>query len=473
MSKKNTKKVSVNTKNKVKKIRRNKFNIAQRAFFLLFIYMCYIVISYMLKDKIRFYEVVAGSIVEDSSHTGLILRSESVKNSESAGTINYFVREARHVAVGQEIYSIDGTGSLTKFIKENKLDGVNISNDDYKRLKNELSAFSVGYKDIDFDDVYDKRYLLNSSLLEYANVSSLAGLEDKLREENIQYNQVVSDEVGLVSFIIDGKESLQISDINKNSFDTSKYTTSYVKAGQQVDAGTPIYKLINSEEWSIVFLLSEEEQKKYEDKSSLNVKFTSKDLELRAKYSTFTGADGLSYGKLDFDKYVISFVSDRYIDFEIEYKKAVGLKIPQKTVFEKEFYTVPISFATKGGNSNSIGFNKEISGDNGTLVQFVNVDIYGIVDDKYYISTSEASALKEGDYIIANETNERFQIGEKASLQGVYNINKGYAVFKNIEILSSNDEYYTVAKGTRYGLNVYDHILLNPQNVDEKQFIYQ
>ena len=466
-------KVNNNTNIKISRVRNTKFNIAQIAFMLVFIYMCYLVISYMLRDKIRFYEVIAGSIVEDTSHTGLIIRSESVKNTDAAGTINYFVREAKHVAVGQPIYSVDGTGSLTKFIKENNLEGLNISDSDYKKLKNDLSLFSTSYKDINFNEVYDTKYLLNSSLLEYANVASLDGLEDKLKAENIQYNQVVSDEAGLVSFVVDGKENLELTDINKESFDTNKYSAAYIKAGQQVDAGTPIYKLVNSEEWSMVFAIGEKEQKEYEDRTSLNIKFNSKDLELKAKYSTFTGSDGLTYGKLDFDKYVINFLSDRYVDFEIEAKKANGLKIPKKTVLEKEFYTVPASFITKGGNSTDLGFNKEIYGESGTSVQFVTVDIYGLVDDKYYISMADDSSLKAGDYIVAEGTNERFQIGEKASLQGVYNINKGYAVFKNIEILASNDEYYTVAKGTRYGLNVYDHILLNPNKVEDKQFIYQ
>ena len=43
----------------------------------------------------------------------------------------------------------------------------------------------------------------------------------------------------------------------------------------------------------------------------------------------------------------------------------------------------------------------------------------------------------------------------------VYNINKGYAVFKRIEKLSGNGEYFTIAKGTDYGLSVYDHIVLD------------
>ena len=56
---------------------------------------------------------------------------------------------------------------------------------------------------------------------------------------------------------------------------------------------------------------------------------------------------------------------------------------------------------------------------------------------------------------------------------GVYNINKGYTVFKNIDILGSNKEFYIVDKGTKYGLKVYDHILLNPDGFKEGEFIYQ
>ena len=52
------------------------------------------------------------------------------------------------------------------------------------------------------------------------------------------------------------------------------------------------------------------------------------------------------------------------------------------------------------------------------------------------------------------------------TVQGVYNINRGYAVFRRIEILSSNDEYYTIKKGTDYGLSVYDHIVLDANAVD-------
>ena len=52
-------------------------------------------------------------------------------------------------------------------------------------------------------------------------------------------------------------------------------------------------------------------------------------------------------------------------------------------------------------------------------------------------------------------------------------INKGYAIFKKVDILSSNEEYYIVKKNTKYGLSVYDHILLDTEGINEGDFIYR
>ncbi|MGN1177035.1 MAG: HlyD family efflux transporter periplasmic adaptor subunit, partial [Roseburia sp.] len=62
--------------------------------------------------------------------------------------------------------------------------------------------------------------------------------------------------------------------------------------------------------------------------------------------------------------------------------------------------------------------------------------------------------------------------GETASLQGVYNINKGYAVFKQINILYQNKEYTIVETGTNYGLSLYDHIALDGTKINENDLIH-
>ena len=60
---------------------------------------------------------------------------------------------------------------------------------------------------------------------------------------------------------------------------------------------------------------------------------------------------------------------------------------------------------------------------------------------------------------------------QTASLQGVYNINKGYAVFRKVEILFQNEEYTIVNTGTSYGLSLYDHIALDASAIKENQIV--
>ena len=80
--------------------------------------------------------------------------------------------------------------------------------------------------------------------------------------------------------------------------------------------------------------------------------------------------------------------------------------------------------------------------------------------------------LNSGDYIIMPDSNERYQVGASSGLSGVYNVNKGYAVFKQIEIIDENAEYYIVKKGTSFGLSAFDHIVLEGSMIREEDIIY-
>ena len=71
------------------------------------------------------------------------------------------------------------------------------------------------------------------------------------------------------------------------------------------------------------------------------------------------------------------------------------------------------------------------------------------------------------------ETGEKYAVSKTGSLQGVYNINKGYADFKQISVLYENEEYSVVKSNTNYGLNVYDYIVLNADMVKDNEFIYE
>lgn len=448
-------------------------NVGMIIFAIIFVYMAFSVYTYIRKDKVQFYEVMEGSIVNDSSYSGIILREEEVQYTDRAGNINYYVREGKRAAVGTRIYSIDETGSMEKFLQDNPEANVTLTDANLSDIKRQLSAFSMNYSGMKFGNIYDLQHTLEAAVLEYVNFNTLGNLDALLEQSGISFQQFKAPASGVVSYAIDGYESLDASRISAEVFEREGYSKAITKAGELIDKSAPVYKLVTSDRWSIVFPLTEEDVSELTGQSQMMVTFRAYDLETTGEFSLITGSDGKPYGKLDFDKYMVQFVTERYVTFELASEKVDGLKIPVSSVATKNFYLVPLEYMTQGGNTSDTGFLKEVYTENGSSVEFIPTTIYYSTDEYYYIDMGENSPLKAGDYVVRQDSTDRYQIGSSASLQGVYNINKGYAVFKQIEILKSNDEYYTIRKGMRYGLSVYDHIVLDAKTVYEGQLIYQ
>lgn len=455
---------------------RNNFNIGTLIFLLIFIYLAFSVIKYIGRDKIQFYEVVEGSIVNDKTYTGLILREETVKTAEQSGYVNYYIREGKRAASGSRIYSLDETGELEKYLEENQETGQAFSDENLSSIKKRLSSLCLSYDDTDFSAVYDEKYSLDASVAELVNFNALEDLDSELQARGINFKQIYSEQAGIISYAIDSYEGMAPTDVTADSFKKDSYKKAVGQAGQLVETGTPIYKIVTSENWSVLFPLSEEDREEYADQDTLKIKFTENGLTLGGKYSQITGADGGSYGKLDFNKFMVQFVSDRFVDFEVMSDEEDGLKIPATAVTTKNFFTIPVDFIAAGGDGDETqtGFYKEVYSETGeSSIVFTPAEIYYSTDEYYYVDSGEDGEFKNGDYIVKQDSSERYQIGATAPLEGVYNINKGYAVFKRIEKLSGNGEYFTIAKGTDYGLSVYDHIVLDASMVSEGMIIYE
>ena len=109
--------------------------------------------------------------------------------------------------------------------------------------------------------------------------------------------------------------------------------------------------------------------------------------------------------------------------------------------------------------------------EDGTIsTERITVGIYSYDEEtgKYYV---DATYLNTGDILHQLDSHATDVVRERATLTGVYNINKGYADFREISILYQNDEYAIVKSGTEYGLKVYDYIVLNAEYVNDQQFI--
>lgn len=450
------------------------FNIGMLIFAMIFIYLVFTVYSYMTKEKIQFYEVTDGSIVDDKSYTGIILRQENVQYADSAGSINYYVREGKRASVGMSIYSMDERGTVSALMEEQNEGTGALTDQDIADLRKQLNAYVLSYSDQAFDEVYNTRYSLEAMALEYVNFNTLDSQGEIAAQMGNDFRQIASPVSGVVSYGIDSYETLDSAQINEAVFDRSQYTKAITRAGQWVEPGTPVYKVVTDDRWSVVFQVTEEDGAAFSSQGTLKVNFPAQNLTANGTFSMITGSDGKAYGRLDFNKYMVQFVSDRYVDFEIMTSVTEGLKIPISSVTTKNFFLIPVEFLTKGGDGLEDGFNKEVYSETGTSVVFVPVTIYFGNEEYYYIDCEKEDSIRAGDYLVRPDSQERFQVGITASLQGVYNINKGYTVFRQIEVLAQSDEFYTIRKNMSYGLSVYDHIVMNASMIqDEGTLIYQ
>ena len=97
-------------------------------------------------------------------------------------------------------------------------------------------------------------------------------------------------------------------------------------------------------------------------------------------------------------------------------------------------------------------------------------------DSKYcYVSTvpKDENSLTKGMILIQNNSKKTFKVSSTKEIQGVYCVNKGYAAFKMVNVLYSNEDYSIVEADTdTNALMIYDYIILNSKTIGENDKIY-
>ena len=162
--------------------------------------------------------------------------------------------------------------------------------------------------------------------------------------------------------------------------------------------------------------------------------------------------------------------NERYLDIELILEDETGLKIPKTAETTKEFYVIPKNYITQGGNSSKDGILVQSTNEQGSkITEFRNVTIYFEEDEFVYLDPSE---FEDGTVILLPDSNDTYTMSAKKTLNGVYCINKGYAVFKQIHILCESDSYYIVEEGNAYGLSNYDHIALDSTGIKENDVVF-
>ncbi len=468
-------------RNKISKYRRPvNLNIGMMIFMVIFIYVVICVVMYFKTDHIVGYSVMEGSLTSNKIYTGIALRDEEIVVSQDAGYINYFAREGERAAVGNLIYTVDETGRLSEYIKAGESGENTLSESDLSELRTEIISFTNRFDCRQFGDVYNFKHNVEGTVLKLANYNILENadaLNDASGTSLINYRSAADS--GIVVLSTDGYEKLTLEDMKAEYFEEENYEKKYFVNNDLVAAGDPVYKLSTSEDWSIVIMaeqdlvdmLKKEQEKANNNELYVEVRFLKNQYTAWGKVDIYTNEEGDNFVSLTFTNSMVTFCTDRFIDIELLLKEEKGLKIPNTAIVQKEFFIVPKEYVTKGGKRGENGVLLETYDDEGNVsIQFVETPIYHETETEYYL---DDTVLRAGNDIVMPETNEQFEIRKTGSLTGVYNINKGYADFKEISILYDNEEYSVVKSNTMYGLNVYDYIVLDASMVDDNEFIYE
>ncbi|MBQ8262532.1 MAG: hypothetical protein IJZ00_09625 [Lachnospiraceae bacterium] len=454
-----------------KNSKKQNINIIVIAFGAIIIYIAFLVFNYMNKNTISAYQVKEGSLAISNIYTGIALREETVYQCNNSGFIDYFAREGEHVGVGDLIYTIDESGIIDELISGGEMGENSMSDESLNDLREEVINFSAGFESADFDSTYDFLYALDGTVLKLANMNILESLS---AAGNGSYADLVklnrASDAGYVVYNVDGYESLSVNGITPEMFEQTDYEREQLINNTLVDSGDTVYKMISSEDWQIVIPLEKERAEELAQEGYVEIRFLSNQQTLWASIETLQIGENY-YGILGLNNSVVSFCTERFIEIELMSSAEVGLKIPLSSIVYKEFFLIPKEYAVEQSEENTYLFMRKTFLEDGTVsTETLVIEVYAENEEYYYVDDSQ---LRTGDYLIMPGTLNEYPVSTRGELVGVYNINKGYADFRQIVILYQNEEYAIVKSNTAYGLNVYDYIVLDSATVHDDDFIYE
>lgn len=460
-----------NDSNVLKFKKKKQLNIGIIIFGIIFVYLVATVVMYITAPHITVYEVRQGSILKDTAYTGLAIRDEIVVQATENGYINYFAQDNSKVKVGSSIYAL--TNDKLNFEDNTDAEDVELTSEEKHNLTLKIQKFIYDYEEANFSDSYDLKDDLKSSLGSLSSKIKLAQLDTMISQgalSNANIYKTADD--GVVVYSVDGMESLTLDSATAKHLDKSDYRKTEFANNTKIKSGDAVYKIVTDDKWTLMLELDDETAEVLKEKTYVKVNFTKDNQTMWADFQLKT-IDGHHLAYLSFQNAMVRYATERYLDVELILEDETGLKIPKTAETEKKFYVVPLDYIIQGGGDSS-GSSVLIQArdkDDNEITRHMEVDIY-YQNDEENIVYLDPNQFDDDVILLKENSNDTFELKEKRTLKGVFCINKGYAVFKQINILCESDTYYIVEEGSAYGLSNYDHIALDSTNIKENDVVF-
>lgn len=478
----------------------------KRIFFLILfiigvIYIASIVIQAMQKPVISYQMVQRGMLDNAEILSGLIIRNEQVVMSEETGNMYMLVGESERVKKAGDVYQILDPSQLS--VLEQDIQKVESDIERVQSKRQEISYYQNELQEVsnNITNHVEEFYMVNKpgkmssthelkKEIEYEinnrknihmkdNTATLSSLKSQKSDLSVQIRKsqktYKAPIAGTVSYYIDGYEtdftvenidSVTEKDINK------KYTYENTAVNEIIQQGEPAYKIIEDEKWYIVCFMPKAWAERFKEGQKypfITMEESSTELMLKVENNIDEGKkhkiifSSREQQEVFLDKRTISFKSLQY--------KYEGLKIPISSIAERTLIKIPSEYIVE--HEDGKGVLKKIDESSENL--FLNLSIQYADDNGYtYVlqDFSKRGILQLGDNIInPSKNDEIYKVSEVSTISGVYAVNGRITKFKQIQILTQNDEYAIVQSNSINGLKQFDQIVTNPKNIQEEQLL--
>ncbi len=324
------------------------------ALFIIVIYL--VILAYLSIKPSGMARVVYGSVKSDYDTEGMIIRDEKVVYSPKSGYIVKKIEENTRVPKGLEVIrmnSKESIGDLSSQLDEinEKIkiaESENNTNfaDDINKMDVEITgqlfdikteaktgAFVSTRKNIDnLTSMLEKKNIIAANNpFTKDNLSKLKSEKKEIEDMiNSSYSYANSPEAGIVSFNIDGYESVNVNNVaDHNVFNSKPRNVSAGNDENFVKTGDPLFKVIDNYQWYIYIKVpSKELTLKEGEKIKLNIKGN----ELNAKVTKAIHKDDGYYALLQLTEQYNDFVEDRFIKLQIIKNFGEGMMLPRESV---------------------------------------------------------------------------------------------------------------------------------------------
>lgn len=455
-------------KKKSGKVRRVIFVIT---FLLLAIYLTFTVIKFINKDTVSIYEVQAEDLSYDNTFRGLAIRDEKLVYADYAGYISYYVRNKKKSAKSSIVYSIDSSSKtydmLNESFSDDKLDAAQIN-----EIKSVISRYFDNDSSTVIANIGEFNTALQDIIYDFVNNNMIKNLQDYVETglTGTSFHVCRTPYSGVISYKSDNLNGLSADSITADMFeDNYPLNVHNLKSTGLISATDPVYRICPDENWSVVCKVPEDFFINNIDTHEGEVLIGEKVTPLKVSMRPFQTEDGY-YIELSLNKYMSEFIDDRILTVRFINDKDTGLKIPTSAIVKKEYYLVPQTvFSYEEENDLYYLLREQYDESTGKIV------LNKIYPTRYYFdgyyAYIDTNLLNDGDYVQNISTSERVKISITNTLDGVYNVNKGYYQFVRIDKLETGDDYVIISGNTPGGIRQFDHIALDASKGVESALI--